>query len=155
MQKKCALFSEAWTSAGGGGLAAILGDGWSGERRLGDLGVGASHTLNLHMDTLPCGDIRFDAHVGAALVGLRQSQAVDVIANGITLATWQFSAGNNNALRTARIPAAVISRGVDTHATVHLEFRPHDITPVNLLDANRRDSRSLGLALIRIRRGLI
>jgi len=153
MRKKSALFSESWVKAGGGGLLPILGDGWSGDEVFGVWGLGASHVLNLYMDTQPVGDIKVEVQAGAALVGARQTQAVDVLVDGTILATWQFSMDNNHAVRNVTVPLAAVVAGDWGFPLIRLEFRPHDVRPVNQLNPENSDVRPLGMALARIRRG--
>jgi len=154
MNKRLDLFSASWKSAGKGGLSGIIGDGWSGDETWGLWGVGPSHELNLYMSTAPSGDILFEAQVRAALVGSRQSQTVDIVVDGTNLATWQFTKHANDGIRTVRIPCSAVSNGDWGYPVVRLAFRPRDVKPVNELAPDSNDTRSLGLALSRIRRGV-
>jgi Macrocin-O-methyltransferase (TylF) len=150
-QKKHALFSSAWTSAGGGGLRPLLGDGWSVDEAWGVWGIGASHTIDVYMDTSPFGDIQIDVEAGAALIGPRQSQSVDVVVNGAIMATWQFSKGQNYGVRSVRIPNTAVTTGAPGCPTIRLMFRPHDVRPIDSLDPGNKDTRPLGMALKAIR----
>jgi hypothetical protein len=151
-QKKCALFSEAWTSAGRGGLRPILRDGWSVDEAWGVWGIGASHTIDLYMNSAPIRDIQIDMDVGAALIGSRRSQSVDVIVDGTLISTWQFTSDNNNAVRSVRIPHTAVSVGESGCFLIRMVLKPHDVTEVNRIDTGAKDTRSLGIALRRIRR---
>lgn len=71
MQRRCAQFSEQWTSAGNGALTEILASGWSGPEPWGVWGVGASHTMDLYMETAPPGDVQVEIDAATALVGAR------------------------------------------------------------------------------------
>lgn len=153
MQRRCAKFSDQWTSAGQGGLIDVLGSGWSGPEAWGVWGVGASHTLNLTMEHAPADDLALEIDGAAALVGSRQSQEIDVFAGGQLLTTWQFSTGHNRAKRSVTVPVTAISVGDWEFPLLRLEFRPREVAPVNELDPTRKDTRALGLALFAIRRG--
>ena len=153
MHKRCALFSETWQSAAGGKLSAILGEGWSGAEPWGVWGVGSSHVLNLYLNTMPTADVGIEFEVGAALVGLRHVQTVDVTIGNQVLTTWLFSTDENRALRAVRIPVSLIAE--DSRwgfFLIRLELRPKDVRPISELNPENEDVRRLGVSLTQIRR---
>ena len=152
IRQRCAKFSETWTSAGLGGLAPLLGSGWSDSKSWGVWGVGATHTLHLYMQRPPATDLVVEVDGAAALVGPRRSQEVDVFAAGRHVATWQFSVKQNRAARSSVVPAEAWETGDWGLPLLRLEFRPKEVTPINELDPTKPDSRALGLALFRLRR---
>ena len=52
-----------------------------------------------------------------------------------------------------RFRARWLLSGRGVHPVVRLELRPRDVRPFNVLVAESKDIRSLGVALTRIRRG--
>jgi hypothetical protein len=153
MQRRCAQFSEQWTSAAKGALTGVLGSGWSGPEPWGVWGVGASHTLDLYMERPPIGDVQVDIDGGTALVGPRVTQEIDVLTAGEVLATWHFSRERNRAERSVTVPAAAITPGEWGFPLLRLEFRPRVVTPAIELVPTCGDPRALGLSLFGIRRG--
>jgi Macrocin-O-methyltransferase (TylF) len=155
MHRRCAKFSNQWTSAGQGGLIDILDSGWSGPEPWGVWGVGASHTLNLYMEHPPAGDVAVEIEAAAALAGPRRSQEVAVYAAGQLLAIWKFSLQHNQAKRSVTVPADAVTLGEWGFPLLRLEFRAREVAPITELDPNLTDSRPLGLALFGIRRGAL
>jgi hypothetical protein len=153
MQRRCAQFTEAWTSAGKGGLADVLADGWSGTEPWGVWGVGAAHTLNLYLEAPPVGDLQVEVDGAAAIVGTRKMQEIDVLVAGQHLATWQYTQEHNRGERSVTVPASAITAGEWGFPLLRLEFRPRSVATVAELDPARNDQRALGLALFGLRRG--
>ncbi len=152
MQKRCALFTPDWTSAGNGALLDILGDGWSGGEDWGVWGIGPSHTLNLTMTERPSADVIIEIDAAAAVFAARPQQDIDVFAGGQRLATWVFTLMESRSQRTVRVPAAAATTGNAGFSLLTLEFRPRSVVPMIELDPSHNDTRSLGLALFGLRR---
>ena len=151
-QARCALFTQAWSSAGKDALRAILGSGWSGAEDWGVWGVGPSHVLNLPMAERPTGDVLVEIDAGSALVGSRLTQDIDVFAGGQQLATLHFSATKARTQSVVRAPVGAVIMGNAGILELPLEFRPRSVARVVDLDPSRGDIRALGLALFGIRR---
>jgi hypothetical protein len=151
-QKKRALFSSAWTSAGRGGLRPLLGDGWSVDEAWGVWGIGRSHVLNLVFAEAPDRDLVVEIDAAAAIVSTRPQQDIDVWAGGQQLRTMTFTMARNRAQHNIRMPVSAMSLDAWGHPTFRLEFRPRSVLPVNELNPANQDTRSLGLGLFGIRR---
>lgn len=154
MQRRCAKFSDRWTSAGQGGLIDILGTGWSDAEPWGVWGLGASHTMDLYMAHPPADNVTVEIDGKAALEGPRRSQEIAVFVGGELFAIWRFSLENNRAKRSVTVPAAAVGVGQWNFPVLRLEFRPREVVPVIELDPATNDKRALGLALFAIRRNV-
>jgi hypothetical protein len=152
LQRRCALFSQEWTSAGIGGLGDILVEGWSDPEHWGVWGIDASHCIDFYMPTPPTSPVRVEADVAASLLGTRKSQAIDVLTGKRFLTTWNFSLANNRSIRTVTVPLDAVCQGQWGCPMIRLEFRPHSVLPVNQLDPESQDPRQLGLAVYGLRR---
>jgi hypothetical protein len=151
MRQRFSRFSEQWASAARGGLATLLGSGWSGTEAWGVWGLGHSHILNLYMKHAPTGDLAVDFDVAAALVGRRKTQEVDVLVGGEIQTTWFFSPGQNRSQRNVIVSRAAFEEGDWGYPVLRLELRPRDVEPTKELDPTSSDPRSLGVALFALR----
>jgi hypothetical protein len=152
MQKRCALFTSEWTSAGKSALLDILGSGWSGGEDWGTWGIGSSHVINLSMNDRPTQDLEIEVDGAAAVFQGRPEQEIEVFVDGQCLTTWYFSLTQNRAQRKVRVPAAMVGTGEWGFPLLHLEFRPRSFARIVDIDPARKDERALGLALFGIRR---
>jgi hypothetical protein len=151
-QKRGALFTSEWTSAGKGALKDILDIGWSGAEDWGVWGIGPSHFINLTMADQPTEDVVVEIDGATAVFGARPEQEIDVFAAGQCLATWHFSLQENRGTRMVRVPAAAVTMRDSQLPVLRLEFRPRSVVPIIELDPTRKDLRPLGLALFSLRR---
>ena len=147
--KRKALLSADWAEAGNGGLAALLGEGWSGPEPWGVWGVGRGHVMHV---TLPDGrrppDLELEFDVAAALGPARSDQVVDVSVGGRELQTWTFTLADNRRVRGLRLPAIRLrSRGT----SVTIEFAPRSVLRASDVDPDCGDTRALGVGVHRMR----
>ena len=142
-----------WQSAAHGGLSDWLGAGWSAAEDWGVWGIGPAHTLLIPVLVEPERDLSLSLDVHASLLGARTTQEVDVLAGGELIATWQFTAAENRAVRSVRVPARTML--AEGGGQLAVELRPRDLrTPVALNPATP-ERRPLGVALHRIRTGSV
>jgi hypothetical protein len=87
---------------------------------------------------------------GAALVGTRDQQEVEVLVAGVKTDRWIFTMTANQGERSVTVPAALVTNGPNG-PVVELEFRPSSVVPVNELDVRNKDDRALGLAIMGMR----
>jgi hypothetical protein len=153
LERRRAALSDAWVCAGGAGLRDVLVAGWAEPEPWGVWGIGASHEMELCLRAVPAAPVSLEADVSAALPPARPVQAVTVLAGGQTLATWEFTTACNRAPRGVVVPLAAVATGAWGAPVIRLEFRPQSVEPLNKLDPSRTDTRALGLALHRLRRG--
>jgi hypothetical protein len=153
VKKKCELFRRNWTSAGGGQLIDLLVEGWSDSEPDRVWGIGATHVLEIVMESLPDKEVRVEADVEVVVIGARPSQTVDVLAADRHLATWEFSRSDNRGIRSVAVPIDCISVDDPAYPVFRLEFRPHCVIALSKLDLRSKDDRAHGLALFGIRRG--
>jgi hypothetical protein len=94
------IVTEAWRKATAANFTALLGAGWSRLESWGGIwGVGAAHELRLYYRRAPAQFAEIEADVSASLPGSRERQQVDVVVQGQTLATWEFSRDRNWGMR--------------------------------------------------------
>ena len=98
-------------------------------------------------------DIVVSLDVHAALVGARHGLLVDIIVAGQQVGTWAFTIAENRAVRGLRIPAALVTRSIESERRllVRVELRPRDVTVLTKLDPSATERRPLGVALHRVK----
>ena len=153
-QKRALMAKQDWLRPTEHNLARqYLGAGWSGAESWGVWGVGEKHTLHLYPPAQPTESLLLDIDAKAALLGKRTSQSITVSVAGHTLARWEFTLQQNQAVRTVTIPASIILKAIsNTHLpAISVEFTPHCLKPCSALDPKCDDTRSLGLGLYAFR----
>ena len=153
-QKRALMAKQDWLQPTEHDAAReYLGAGWSGAESWGVWGVGEKHTLHLYIPTQPTETLLLDVDSKAALLGKRTSQSITVSVAGQTLATWEFTLQQNQAVRTIVIPASLVLKVISNahFPVVSVEFNPHSIRPPSELDPQCHDTRPLGLGLFAFR----
>jgi SAM-dependent methyltransferase len=145
------MLGEEWAVAANGGLADVLGSGWSSVEDWGVWGLGDRHEIDVQLPVPLIGHVVIDADVHVVLRDPIRSQFVDVFAGESKLALWHFNHEMNRGIRTVRIPARVARTSVTGIPWVTLTFKPHCVVKPTDLDPTTLDRRMLGLGLHRIR----
>lgn len=149
-RKRRALLGSEWTSAANGGLAELLGKGWSDPESWGVWGVGDIHVLHLaRRDSVHDLDLEFD--VEAVVTPTRSEQVVDISVGGHGLEVWTFNRAQNRGIRRLRIPVDLATPQRSHDASISIEFKPKSMKSVSQISPGSSDSRSLGLGLHRVR----
>jgi hypothetical protein len=146
--KRRTLLLAEWSTPVDGGLAELLFAGWSGPEPWGVWGVGKVHVLRLTPPTEWVEPFILELDVQAALTNLHASQTVSVAIDGDTVAVWRFELWRNRGLRKLTIPRPASGR-----VWVDIAFRPEIVLPASQMQPGSHDDRTLGLGLIRLRRG--
>ena len=150
--RRLALFGVDWQDAGGHNLGPILGPGWSESEDWGVWGVGARHELVLCTSRPPPVAAQLETNVHTLLGGPAPDRIIDVFAAGAPCAEWHFDADHNHAERSAPIPAEAFLPVAPGVFAATVEFRPRILLAPCDIEPGHADTRSLGLALHRIRR---
>jgi Macrocin-O-methyltransferase (TylF) len=152
VRRNASFLGPEWTSAADGNLAAILGEGWSSPERWGVWGINEAHQLFVFLDKPPQGDIELQFDVNAMLLEGRTRREIGIFTGGQLLELWVFTAEQNKAVRTLRIPAAVLPAGDDVLPAILIEFRPVQVVSAIESYPEAGDTRRLGLGLHRVKR---
>ena len=148
-EKRQAMVSGEWLTAGQGRLADDLIEGWGGQEDWGVWGIGSRHEMRLHVPATRDRDFCLDFDVHAPLNGDLHEHAVEVSVEQRPAAEWCFTKAENRSVRSIRIPGATIS-GCSVPA-ISVVFRPRQtVRPIDH-HPNGGDARELGMALHRIR----
>jgi Macrocin-O-methyltransferase (TylF) len=154
VRRNASLFGAEWTAAGDGKLSTVLGVGWSSPESWGIWGVDEVHQLLVFLDKPPAGDIELQIDVSAMLMKERSGREIEIFVGDRKLETWVFTAGENRAIRTLRVPLNLFPTADDSLPAVLVEFRPTVVAPAFESYPEVGDKRQLGLALHRLRRTL-
>ncbi len=147
--RKAVLEHDRWAGPQDGEFAELLEDGWDRLEPWGAWGLGERHSMRVHLPEPPRGDIEIIADCGAAIIGWRSEQLVDVGVSGRNLAVWRFTTDRNQMLRTVVVPRDLFVRtGGRWEASI--DFAPRSVVKNHELVAALQDERELGLALCRI-----
>ncbi len=153
-RKRGALLSTDWAEAGNGGLAALLGEGWSGPEPWGVWGVGHGHVMHVAFPEgrpTPGLELELEFDVAAAVGGACAERVVDVLVNGRVLQTWRFTLDDNRRVRGLRLPAKCIRSRRTRGTSVTIEFAPRSVVRACDVDPDCGDTRPLGVGVHRIR----
>jgi hypothetical protein len=140
------LAENTWHSAANGQLSNILTDGWSAPEPWGTWGVGASHTITLATRAPAGQQIAVDIDLHAFAWEEHTERQIDVFLNGQLAALLSVNKANNFASLSLG-PTQPPAKG----GPITIEFRPRKVVvPKDVLPAIQ-ETRTLGVALHRIR----
>jgi len=140
------LSAGVWPSAADGHLAHILTDGWSVPESWGTWGVGQSHRLRLTTDITPGGTVALDIDAHAFVWDDAIGRTMDVLVNDVPFTEVTFSKAQGLApiVLQPLLPAGVLG-------TLTVEFRPREVAVPQEVDRSIQETRTLGLAVHRVR----
>lgn len=140
------LAPDVWHSAANGQLATILTEGWSAPEPWGTWGVGASHRIQLAITPELGASVAVDIDGHAFVWDEAVGRTMDVFVNEAPFTTVTFSKAQNFASISLEPVRTTGDRG-----TLTIEFRPRNVVIPREVAPPIQESRTLGLALHRIR----
>jgi hypothetical protein len=147
LRRRADALRNGWTSGQSNALSQLLGEGWSLPEPWGIWGVGERHELNLYfVGSTEC-DLTLEVECRAALLGPRREQTIEVFVADDHATTWLFTEQVNRAVRLAPIKAS-LARG---SSRLQIRFLPSSVASPHELDTTVRDTRKLGLGVLRMR----
>jgi hypothetical protein len=144
--KRQFLALNEWHSAANGQLSSVLTDGWSSPEGWGAWGVGSSHQIQIMVDASANQPLTLDLGVHAFIWDEIEGRKFDVVVNGQQTLQVTFTAAQNS--RTVSLENL---RPAGNSRLLSVEIRPQKIAAPKDVKPSSKDTRTLGIALHRIR----
>ncbi len=142
--KRQTLVRNQWYPAANGQLSNLLTEGWSSPEDWGTWGVGAMHQITLRTDATAAEPACVDLDVHAFVWDATNGREFDVFANGILAQRTTFTTEQN--FKTLSVEYIPTAGGV-----LIVEIRPKTLAVPRDVNPSIQDTRTLGIALHRIR----